>query len=98
MKKLAVHSVHAVAAAAASMFAVPAVLAQDAPAAKSALSGLEEVIVTARRREENLQDVPIAVTAFSAELIENAARRTSPGCSSRRRTSRCRSRAAPTRR
>ena len=51
------------------MFAVPAALAQDAPAAKPA--GLEEVIVTARRREEMLQDVPMAVTAFSAELLEN---------------------------
>ena len=27
---------------------------------------LEEVIVTARRREESLQDTPVAVTAFSA--------------------------------
>jgi iron complex outermembrane receptor protein len=69
MKKLAFLSVHA--AAAASMFAVPAVLAQDAPVAKSALTGLEEVTVTARRREESLQDVPIAVSAFSAEYIEN---------------------------
>ncbi len=28
---------------------------------------LEEVVVTARKRTENLQDVPVAVTAFSAE-------------------------------
>lgn len=67
MKKLAVHSAQA-AACAASMFAVPAVLAQDAPAATNA-AGLEEVTVTARRREESLQDVPIAVSAFSAERI-----------------------------
>ena len=32
---------------------------------------LEEVTVTARRREESLQDVPIAVSAFSAERIES---------------------------
>jgi iron complex outermembrane recepter protein len=70
MKKLAVHSVQALAAAAASMFAVPAVLAQDAPAAKNA-AGLEEITVTARRREESLQDVPIAVSAFSSERLEN---------------------------
>ncbi|MCC7413283.1 MAG: TonB-dependent receptor [Gammaproteobacteria bacterium] len=35
-------------------------------------TALEEVVVTAQRREENLQDVPIAVTAFAAELIHDA--------------------------
>ncbi len=70
MKKLAVYSVQAAAACAASMFAVPAVLAQDAPVARSSVTGLEEVTVTARRREESLQDVPIAVSAFSAERIQ----------------------------
>src|SRR5512145_1182651 len=68
MRKFAVHSAQA-AAFAASMFAVPAVLAQDAPVATNA-AGLEEVTVTARRREESLQDVPIAVSAFSAEDLE----------------------------
>ena len=72
MKKLAVYSVQAAAACAASMFAVPAVLAQDAPVAKSSVTGLEEVTVTARRREESLQDVPISLSAFSAERITNA--------------------------
>ncbi len=33
--------------------------------------GIEEVVVTARRREESLQDVPIAVTAVSAQALEN---------------------------
>jgi iron complex outermembrane receptor protein len=70
MKKLAVFSAQAAAACAASMFAVPAVLAQDAPSAKA--GGLEEITVTARRREESLQDVPIALSAFSAERILNA--------------------------
>lgn len=31
---------------------------------------LDEVVVTARKREENLQDVPIAVTAISAETLQ----------------------------
>jgi iron complex outermembrane receptor protein len=31
---------------------------------------LDEVTVTARRREETLQDVPVAVTAFTPETIE----------------------------
>jgi len=33
-------------------------------------SALEEIVVTARRRAENLQDVPIAITALSTEDIE----------------------------
>ncbi|MFV3076971.1 TonB-dependent receptor [Niveispirillum fermenti] len=33
---------------------------------------LEEIIVTAQRRSERLQDVPVTVTAFSAEEIEQA--------------------------
>ena len=34
--------------------------------------GLEEVVVTAQKRTESLQDVPISVTAISGELIQNA--------------------------
>ncbi len=33
---------------------------------------LEEVVVTARKRSERLQDVPIAVTAFTAAQIQSA--------------------------
>ena len=33
-------------------------------------SALEEILVTARRREENLQTVPLAITAFSGESLE----------------------------
>src|SRR5918994_7280966 len=68
MNKFAVRSARA-AAFTASLLAVPPVLAQEAPAAVGAM-GLEKVTVTARRREESLQDVPIAVSAFSAEQIE----------------------------
>jgi outer membrane receptor protein involved in Fe transport len=32
--------------------------------------GLDEIIVTAQRREENLQDVPIAVTVVPGEIIQ----------------------------
>jgi iron complex outermembrane recepter protein len=35
----------------------------------TASSGLETVIVTARRAEENIQSVPVSVTAFSAESL-----------------------------
>lgn len=42
--------------------------AQDAMAEEA--GNADEIIVTARRREESLQDVPIAVSAFSGEALE----------------------------
>ncbi|MGQ0836769.1 MAG: TonB-dependent receptor [Gammaproteobacteria bacterium] len=44
--------------------------AQEAPAAEAESQEIAEITVTARRREESLQDVPIAVSAFSAESLE----------------------------
>lgn len=35
-------------------------------------SGLEEIVVTALKRDVNLQDVPNAITAFTAEAIERS--------------------------
>ena len=32
--------------------------------------GLEEIVVSARFREENLQETPLAITAFSGENLE----------------------------
>jgi iron complex outermembrane receptor protein len=46
-------------------------LAEDADTGADELS-LDEMVVTTRKREETLQEVPIAITAFSAELIEDA--------------------------
>ncbi len=34
--------------------------------------GIEEVVVTARKREESMQNVPIAITAFSGDQLRNA--------------------------
>ncbi len=53
-----------IASALATSFVVPAV-AQDETV------GLEEVIVTAQKREESAQSVPITVTALSASQIES---------------------------
>ena len=54
---------------AAPLFAAPA-MAQDAADDREQASDLGEVVVTARRREETLKDVPVAVTAVSAERLE----------------------------
>lgn len=48
----------------AASFATPFVQAQD--------SLIEEVVVTARKREESLQNVPVAVTALSPSQIEQS--------------------------
>lgn len=45
--------------------------AQAEPAANPSFRGVEEVIVTAQKREESLQDVPIAVSAMGPEQLES---------------------------
>ena len=46
--------------------------AQEAPAtAAPADTGLAEIVVTAERRAENIQSVPIAVSAYSAEQLQS---------------------------
>ena len=40
------------------------------PAASSAEVGIEEIIVTAQKRGENIQRVPIAITALSGEALQ----------------------------
>ena len=47
--------------------AAPA-LAQTAP--DTAATAVDDIIVTAQKREESIQDVPIAVSAFSAENLD----------------------------
>jgi len=44
----------------------------QSPVALSQEGVLEEVIVTARKREESLQETPVAVTALSAETLRDA--------------------------
>ncbi len=65
---LAIHGVLAV-----SLLAVVPAHAQDAPnagAAQQKTTTLQSVTVTARKREETLQDVPVAVTAFTADALD----------------------------
>ena len=63
-KKLITSAVNA--AIAGSLLTLPALTqAQDS-------LQLEEVVVTARKRTESMQDVPIAVTVFTAQDIQDA--------------------------
>ncbi len=40
--------------------------------AAPALAVMEEVIVSAQKRDQNQQDVPVALTAFNAEMLDQA--------------------------
>jgi len=63
------------AAAAAGLRGVQVAQAGDVRAGggSPAETGIEEIIVRTRKRDESLQDVPVAVTAFPAETIERLA-------------------------
>src|SRR5438128_1558352 len=61
----AILGTHAVAAAYAAV-ADPSVPAEAGPSA----AGIQEVVVTAQRRTENVQDVPIAMQAFTGEALQ----------------------------
>ena len=52
--------------AGAALMALPAVAQESAAHA----TGIQEVVVTARKRAENVQDVPIAITAVSSKTLE----------------------------
>lgn len=54
------------------VFGTADVKAQDTQNADSASVGVPEIVVTTRKREENLQQVPIAITAFTAMDIRDA--------------------------
>ncbi|MCF8709537.1 TonB-dependent receptor plug domain-containing protein [Rhizorhapis sp. SPR117] len=51
-----------------AQFGAPAI-AQTEPQPGAVVPGSADIIVTARRREENLQDVPVSIVAFSQEGI-----------------------------
>jgi iron complex outermembrane recepter protein len=56
---------------AALAIAMPA-YAQSAPAEESQ-GGIKEIVVTAQKRAENVQDVPIAISAFTADALSERA-------------------------
>jgi iron complex outermembrane receptor protein len=70
-------------ASAAALCAATALHAQGAPASvqpgtgSDGGAGLAEVVVTAQRRSENIQNVPIAINAFSGQALQDAGVQTS---------------------
>ncbi len=58
-------------AALSAIMATNAAVAQDKAATSHDSLRLEEIVVTAQRRQENLQEVPIAVTAITADTLED---------------------------
>ncbi len=53
-------------------FAVSAIAPQEYSTAQAQQVTLEEIVVTARKRDESLQDIPLAIAAFTAQDIEDA--------------------------
>jgi iron complex outermembrane receptor protein len=60
----------AIAVVAATSAAMPRAQAAAEPSQPARVEILESIVVTARRREERLQDTPIAVTALSAAALD----------------------------
>ena len=54
---------------------VPAIHSVAAQEAETPSLAIEEIIVTARKKEESIQDVPMAVTAITDQLRESSVRR-----------------------
>lgn len=56
-----------------ALFAAPfgtTAFAQDMPPGATGTEQVAEIVVTARRREESLQDVPISITAFTGDALD----------------------------
>lgn len=59
-------------AALAAAIAAPA-LAQESAQPQESSGGIAQIVVTAQKRAENVQDVPIAISAFSADALQERA-------------------------
>ncbi|PLW83626.1 TonB-dependent receptor [Kineobactrum sediminis] len=70
MKKLPVNGLRYAVASVVALSVAPPVFAQSETSDGALV--LEEITVTARRRDESIQQAPYAVTAFSAQTLEDA--------------------------
>nr|WP_281377835.1 TonB-dependent receptor [Sphingobium subterraneum] len=55
-----------------SALTVQPAIAQSAPGSDADRTVLEDIVVTAQKRSQNLQDVPVAVSAVSSAMLESA--------------------------
>ena len=53
--------------------ATPAMAQEQAQADNASSGGIQEIVVTAQKRAENVQDVPIAISAFTAGALQERA-------------------------
>jgi iron complex outermembrane receptor protein len=65
-----VSSVTSLILASAAVTAAPGVQAQESTQSQASAGNLQEVVVTAQKREERLHDVPMGVTAITAEDLQ----------------------------
>lgn len=69
MKKLMKRRLYAAASIVSLAAATPNAMAQAAPEGASSV-GVEDIVVTAQKRSENLQDVPASITALNEKALE----------------------------
>lgn len=70
MDTLRLRSLLTVGVSAAALLSAAPVLAQTTTAPASAVPTVGDIVVTAQRRSEAIQDVPVAVSAFSADTLK----------------------------
>src|ERR1700679_2621167 len=72
-RSFGINAVRTIAAAYILLFAFPASADTPSPSSPAAGpdSGLEEIIVTAQRRDESLQKVPMSLTAMSQKSLDD---------------------------
>lgn len=70
ISSISVSSTLAMVACAMAFAPVTTAAAQDTTAEQS--GGIEDIVVTAQRREENMQDVPVAITVANSESLARA--------------------------
>lgn len=73
MKKLNLFGRLSVTILLASTAMSPAYAQEQAPQEEKSAGGIQEIVVTAQKRAENVQDVPIAVSAFSSTALQERA-------------------------